>query len=607
MAELLTTLERARTLIHGRAWLWVPLLWVDLALMSYLAFESSLQFLLGNLGLLGITGMMGVTAALVALSHALLDPGTPGRRRRLVLELICPVLLFLFLVGLQTVQNPEKGVEFSFITTELIKLPFWIWLLIISCTGFSVVFLVGAILLTICWHRIPNNRWVMRLPRLLAWWFAGMVMYKLAFSWTGSGLGGFVANAGQAAVYVFIFGSAPGALVWFARRGHHLLAGRLLPSSYVLMTLFLSYAGMIPLYGPGELALTEDSVYIEENPAVSIIAEPPDGAVGRSFTFLRQIQRTPGRLFASYGPSCGIISVDMLTYEVSHMHIPGLFRDMQLIPGEPDRLWALNWRQADLLLVDPIEFEIACSVDLFEQDIQKPYFMAWDGEETLYLTNGTPPRLFELKARVEAADGGPWKGGEAQCSFEVVKMLDLHEVGYTPYQDAIHYSYFHAPTRKIYLSAGVLEATYLMGLVEVDVDTFEITGDLRLPAGGIFFNEATDTFLLPSFYYDRMYEATREDLTVLRQFPADPRSFKVAFDSKRKLIYASSRISGTVRVIDYDSGETLHNLPVGAKSEPMYYDEGSDALFTGGASGIVRIDLHKLLGPRPTGEGGADG
>ena len=52
-------------------------------------------------------------------------------------------------------------------------------------------------------------------------------------------------------------------------------------------------------------------------------------------------------------------------------------------------------------------------------------------------------------------------------------------------------------------------------------------------------------------------------------------------------------------MIDYESGETLHNLPVGAKSEPLYYDEKADALFTGGASGLVQIDLARLLGPRP--------
>ncbi|MGB0592030.1 MAG: YncE family protein [Myxococcota bacterium] len=604
MAELLQRLETVRGAIHARAWLRVLLIWLDLVLMSVLAFEVSLQFLLGHLGVVAMVGVALLGGGLIALMNALLDPGTAGRTKRLVLELICPVLLLLFLVGLQTVQNPQKGMEFSFITTELIKLPFWIWLLFISCTAFSVLFLLGAIALTVAWHRAPEHRWVVRIPRLIAWWFAATVMYKLAFSWTGSGLGGFLANAAQAMVYVFIFASAPGALAWFARRGYHLLAARLLPSSYILMTLFLSYAGMIPLYGPGELALTQDSVYIEEHPAVSIIAEPPDGAVGRSFTFLRQIQRTPGHLFASYGPSCGIISLDMLTKEVDHLHIPGLFRDMQMLE-DPYRLWALNWRQADLLLVDPIEFEIACTVDLFAKDIPKPYFMAWHGE-TLYLTNGTPPRLFELKANVTSTSGGPWRGGEAQCDFEVVKMVDLHEVGYTPYQDAIHYSYFHAPTRKIYLSVGILEETYMMGLVEVDVDTFEVTRDLRLPAGGIFFNESTDTFLLPSFYYDRMYEARRDDLTVIREFPADPRSFKVAFDVARQLIYASSRITGTVRVIDYATGETLHNLPVGAKSEPLYYDEKADALFTGGASGIVQIDLARLLGPRPiTAVGGA--
>ena len=387
----------------------------------------------------------------------------------------------------------------------------------------------------------------------------------------------------------------PGALAWFARRGYHLLASRLLPSTYVLMTLFLSYAGMIPLYGPAELALTPDARYIEEHPAVSIIAEPPMALSVARLPSFDKFNETPGHLFASYGPSCGIISLDMLTKEVNHLHIPGLFRDMQML--EDYRLWALNWRQADLLLVDPIEFEVACSVDLFEEDIPKPYFMAWNGD-TLYLTNGTPPRLFELKVQVESRRRDPWRGGKAQCDVEVVKMVDLHEVGYTPYQGRIHYSYFHAPTRKIYLSVGILEQTYMMGLVEVDVDTFEVTETCACLPGHLLQREHRHLHLAELLLRPHVRsDPGRPEGD--RQFPADPRSFKVAYDKERELIYASSRITGSVRVIDYKSGETLHNLPVGAKSEPLYYDEAADALFTGGASGIVQIDLSRLLGPKP--------
>ena len=90
--------------------------------------------------------------------------------------------------------------------------------------------------------------------------------------------------------------------------------------------------------------------------------------MGRSFSFLRQIQRTPERLFASYGPSCGVLSVDLLSRDVEHLHIPGLFRDMQML-DDPYRLWAANWRQGDLILIDPISFQIACTIDVFAQDI----------------------------------------------------------------------------------------------------------------------------------------------------------------------------------------------------------------------------------------------
>ena len=96
-----------------------------------------------------------------------------------------------------------------------------------------------------------------------------------------------------------------------------------------------------------------------------------------------------------------------------------------------------------------------------------------------------------------------------------------------------------------------------------------------------------------------MWEVRREGLEVIREIEADPRSFKIAFDARRRLIYTASRITGTVRVIDYATGETLHRLPVGAKSEPLDYDAKQDVLYTGGASGIVRIDLAELLGPPP--------
>ena len=596
MNSVLDRLESMRLGIAKRPWLAVLLVWLDLLLLNIIAFQVTLQTLLGHLTGFALLGAGLGLSALIALTHALLDNGLPKRRRRLVLELLCPALAMAFLIGLQGVQHVAKGVEFNFITTELVKLPFWIYLLATSCPYFTTLFALGALATTICWRVAPTHKLVQRLPRYLVWAFSITVVYKLAFSYTGEGIEGFISNGSQALLYLFIFASAPGALVWFGRRGYLLLASRLIPSSWILITLFLNYTGVVPLYGWGELAFTSDTTYIEENKGVRVIAEPPEGGLGRSFNFLRQIQRTPDRLFASYGPSCGILSVDLLSRQVDHLHIPGLFRDMQML-DDPYRLWAANWRQGDLILVDPISFEIACTIDVFAQDIPKPYHMAWDGE-TLYLTNLNPPRLFETKVTVSKYNGGTWRGGPAKCDLEIVRMLDFHEIGYTPYQDAAHYSYFHKPTGKIYVSIGVLEDTYLMGMAEVDIHTWEVTGDIRLPAGGIFFIEETDTFILPSFYYGKMWEVRREDLSVIRELDADPRSFKLAFDPQRRLIYAASRITGTVRVIDYATGETLHRLPVGAKSEPLDYDEEKDVLYTGGASGIVQIKLDELLGPR---------
>ena len=79
MAELMTRLEGIRSEDCLRTWLRVGLIWIDLALMSVLAFQVSLHFLLGNLGPLALLGVVLGGAALIALMNALLDPGTPGR------------------------------------------------------------------------------------------------------------------------------------------------------------------------------------------------------------------------------------------------------------------------------------------------------------------------------------------------------------------------------------------------------------------------------------------------------------------------------------------------------------------------------------------------
>ena len=65
MAELLQRLEVIRGAIHARTWLRVLLIWFDLLLMSFLAFEVSLQFLLGHLGIPAMLGVAVLSGGLI--------------------------------------------------------------------------------------------------------------------------------------------------------------------------------------------------------------------------------------------------------------------------------------------------------------------------------------------------------------------------------------------------------------------------------------------------------------------------------------------------------------------------------------------------------------
>jgi len=136
----------------------------------------------------------------------------------------------------------------------------------------------------------------------------------------------------------------------------------------------------------------------------------------------------------------------------------------------------------------------------------------------------------------------------------------------------------------------------MVGLVEIDLESFKIMSDLRLPAGtSIFPVEGTKSVLLPSYYYDEIYEVSLTDMEFIRTIEAEASIFSIEYDQKRGLIYATSRTSGHLQVIDYDSGKTLKKVAVGAKPEPLYFDRAMDRLYTGSKLGIIQIDLGEFL------------
>lgn len=56
-------------------------------------------------------------------------------------------------------------------------------------------------------------------------------------------------------------------------------------------------------------------------------------------------------------------------------------------------------------------------------------------------------------------------------------------------------------------------------------------------------------------------------------------------------------VTVSARAAHSAAGEALHRLLVGAKSEPLGYDEVKDVLYMGGGSGIVQFTFEELLGP----------
>jgi hypothetical protein len=249
------------------------------------------------------------------------------------------------------------------------------------------------------------------------------------------------------------------------------------------------------------------------------------------------------------------------------------------------RICGSNWQDSKFLMIDPVTLAVRCALDLAKYNVFTPWeFIVF--KERVYVSNVTYPMVTELYLNTDPGE----------CNLTLGKNINFFEEGYTKLTDGAFGLYIDQTRNRLYVLVGMLEGKYLMGFVEVDMDTFKIQRDIRLPAGTTVFPvEGTDSVLLPSYYYGKVYEVSLSTMKLLRTIDAEPGIFSMEFDRKRNMIYASSRAAGVLLVIDYESGRTIKRVPIGAKPEPLYFDRNEDCLYVGSKLGILKISLDQFL------------
>jgi hypothetical protein len=558
------------------------LLAVDVAVFNLVFYELLRSVLLQPLGYttaLGVVVWLGMFVAVLLVLHGLKPRQGRPKLSGFVVELLIfggLLVLAAFEAGFKTT---DKGIDYSWLRVEVIKAPLWFAMFTRACPGFTAV-TVGVIAL-LAWTSLSSPRSV--LIRILPGVAVAVFIWLISttFSPLTDGAGFYV-----------IFFSAPLVAFWVSLAFRaSVLAFRMCP--FVLHTLLiaLTYIGVLPVIGLAPEFVCESPSCGPSQPnrfGVARLFPQGDAKPDSSFAFLRKMVLAGDRAFFSYGPTCGIYAVQRDTGALQNLPIPGLIRDLRL-SADGRNLWATNWMRGDFLAIDPQSLKPICAADLFRQGMATPWGFVVDRESGLvYMSNVTLPIVAELTVEMQGEN----------CGVKVDRSIDFHATGYTRFTDGAFDLHVDRARNRLYVLVGMLEGRFEIGLVEIELSSFTVLRDIRLPAGTTLVPvRGRDTVLLPSYYGDSIYEVSLPSMTLVRTISAAPTITAIEQDERRNVFYATSRTTGELLVIDDARGAIVRSFAVGAKPDALKLDTATDQLFLGSGRGVFRIDLARFWSP----------
>lgn len=494
-----------------------------------------------------------------------------------------------FATFLSNQMTTHKGLDFSWLRPEMIKIVWWLRMFIPLTPYFTVFFILTITFLMWRATTKPKSRLIWLIPLIFS-----LVMIWLYLD-TLAPIEGMSFRPGQylpprKGSYIFfaaLFGGPPLLLFFLLVIRFYSMAFRVVPIVYFFAQILLNYIGILPMQSIHDLVpiLATRGYVTRSIEGVSMFYPPPGTEVDSTFTFLRKMVGTPERLYVNYGPTCGLYAFDRATGKARQQLLPGLMRDLQLAP-DGRHLWGTNWYTGDFLSLDADDLKTQCKKDIFPFGLLTPLQFIPYNQEGLFVSNVTPPVISYLA----------YENIANPCQLSLRKTIDFQKTGYTLFSDGVYGMYLDAPNHRLYALVGMLGDRFLMGLVELDSWTFQIIREVHLRAGMLITPvKGRHTVLIPSYYSDELHEVSLDTMRILRTMHTDPNILGLAHDLRRGLFYAVSRATGMLSVISDGTGEVIRKVPVGNKAEPVWLDEENDLLFIGSRLGIVQIELAKFL------------
>jgi hypothetical protein len=529
---------------------------------------------------------------LLVLSHLVM----PFKKERTCGNLVLQFVIWFGLAAAFTALADSAirpGWDWSWLRVEMIKIPLWFGVLVPLMPVFTAI--VAVVAAALAWIALehPKSNWVRWVPTaaLVALVYMAHTRFPAPGAYEPEG------SEPLAIRFSLLFCSPLFVIVGLLWARRRLAAFRLVPAAFYCAMIGLNYMGLLPVHDVSEMlpqaSSTDHTIF--QQPGVSRFFPPASTRPDQSFLFLRDMASVDNRLYVSYGPTCGVFGFDLANGAETNLEFEGTMRHMVVAP-DGNHLWGLNWQHGRFLSLNTQPSpSMACAQDLFGMDLKTPWWIIAQNDR-IFVSNVTPPVLAEL------TPSSPGLG----CPLTLKRSINFHTNGYTGFTDGAFAMHLDEARNRLYVVVGMLEGTTMMGLLEIDLDTFKVVRELRLPAGSTM--EAVPergTVLLPAYWGPEIYEVNLEQMAIVNTFTAVPSVLALRYDPKRKLIFALSRAAGQMAVIDYATGKTLRTDSVGAKPEAIWLDPDGSRMFLGSGLGILKFDIDTFLPPGDRSTAGA--
>ena len=449
-----------------------------------------------------------------------------------------------------------KGLSFAWAAIEWMKLP----------GNVLLMFRIDPITFVVFWCVVIGLVWFMNSGRR-AVPASIIVVFSALYSVQLLGM-----EAGVRLPAYFFFVIALIAALVAGVRGHLRAFARLLIIDSTFLLIFLFYVGVIPVVqGPQPGA---DAGFRRIYPAQGARAEFP-------LKFLRDMHAEPsaGYLYTAYGPTSGIVRVDIKSGRADIVHNPGIVRVLWTRP-EMKLLYALDWQYADFYRIRKKDFKILSKIDIHDHVLITP--MSYVVEKgKLYVVSTDLPALtrFDLKTMKK----------EARIDFRKQKLTGFRSGAWKCVADR--------ERGKLFVEMGPVDLRGRYRMVRVDLETFTVEKTAYLPEGGLELTLVpwANEILVPAFFSEKIYVLNRDTLEVKRTLTGPLTCRNLVPDSQRRVLYATSYTRGDLMAIEFRTGKILSRVPVGRKPSSLAYDPDTDKLFLGSGRGIFEISVKKFL------------